>query len=106
MSAKEKLLGSLARLVAIVDHMPEDEAAKVRLEARYFYADTISELRGIVSMLDGPHEPVDLQKSDVDAICSACGNVRVTIYHRNLLGGKVMIGERDMSLLEASHASE
>ena len=104
---REELVVALRTLADAVEALPEEIAERVKVEARFYKATTIEELRRLCEVFTGTREVIDLIHSEVGAIESSLGPIHAVLYYdRAVLGQKVTVSEADLSLLDAPQPVE
>ena len=107
MMKREELVVALRTLADAVEALPEEIAERVKVEARFYKATTIEELRRLCEVFSGRREIMDLSSSEVGAVDGSRGPIRAVMYYdRAVLGQKVTVTEADLSLLDAPQPVE
>ncbi len=102
-----ELVSALRTLADAVESLPEEIAEQVKVEARFYKAKTIEELRRLCEVFPGGREVLNLISCEAGAIESSIGPIRAVLYYdRAVLGQTVTVTEADLSLLDAPHPVE
>ena len=96
---KQELLDSLAELMELVQALPDELAEKIKVDARYYMAHDLEELRWLSVFVAKPYTPIDTVRCEVDMYTGRIGKIEFTVCHQHLLGGLVRV-VRDFSLID------
>jgi hypothetical protein len=107
MMKREELVVALRSLADAVEAWPDEIANRLRVEASWFKAASVDDLRSVCEVFTGKREILKLSSPEVGAVESSLGPIRAVMYYnRGILGDKVTVTEADLSLLDAPHPVE